>query len=94
MLGRKLTGLQVLFSSLDFFLWTGVTSVNFKTDRKFQEMADSLSALDTKFENESPFGLTILVGTSLLCVVLLVSRDTISLRMVSEETKSSKNVFI
>ena len=42
MLGDKLTARQLDFSSLDFFLWTAVTSDNFKIDRKLQEMTDSL----------------------------------------------------
>ena len=66
MLGNKLTGRQLVFSSLDFFSWTGLTSANFKTDRNLPEMTDSLKALDTKIENKSAFALTILVGTPLL----------------------------
>ena len=52
-------------------------------------MTDSLKALDTKIENKSVFALTILVGTSLLCV----ATDNISLKMVSNETRSNENVF-
>ena len=57
-------------------------------------MADSLKVLDTKMENKSAFALTILVGTSLLCVALLVSRDVISLKMVSNETRSNENILL
>ena len=56
---------------MDFSRWllcTGSTSANFKTDRNLQEMTDPLKALDAKIENKSAFALTILVGTSLLCV--------------------------
>ena len=35
-----------------------------------------------------------MVGTSLLCVAFLVSRDTISLEIVSDETSSNENVFL
>ena len=40
-------------------------------------MTDLLKAVDTKFENRSAMALTILVGTSLLCADLLLSRDAI-----------------
>ena len=53
-------------------------SADFNIDKNMQEMADLLIALDTKIENRSAMALTILAGTSLLCVDLLVSRDTIS----------------
>ena len=66
----------------------------FKTDRNLQEMTDSLKTLDAKIENKSAFALTILVGTSLLCVAFLASRDTISLKMVSDETRSNENVLL
>ena len=68
-------------------------SAVFKTDKNMQEMTDLLKALDTKFENRSALALTILVGTSLLCVDLLVSRDTISLKTVSGKTSSNENVL-
>ena len=77
MLGNKLTGRQLVFSSLDFFLWTGLTSANFKTDQNLPEMMDSLEALDTKIEHKSAFALPILIGTSLLCVAFLVTRGNI-----------------
>ena len=48
---------------------------------------------DTKSESRSALALTILDGTSLLCVDLLVSRDAISLKMVSGETRSNENVY-
>ena len=51
-------------------------SAGFKIDKNMQEMTDLLKALDTKIENRSALTLPILVGTSLLCVDLLVSRDT------------------
>ena len=54
-----------------------------------QEMRDLLKALE--IENRSPLDLAILV--SLLCVDLLVSRDTISLKMVPGETRSNENVL-
>ena len=57
-------------------------------------MIDSLNALDTQIENKSEFALTILVGTSILCIPLLVSRDTISLKMVPNETRSNENVLL
>ena len=57
-------------------------------------MTDSLKALDAKIENKSAFALTILVDTSLLCVAFLVSRETISLKMVSDETRSNNNVLL
>ena len=66
MFGNKLTGRWLVFSSLDAFLWTGLLSTNFKTDRNLQETTDSLKALDAKIENKSAFALTILIGTSLL----------------------------
>ena len=69
-------------------------SAHFNTDRNLQEMTDSLKALDTKIENKSAFALTILVGTSLLQVAFLVTRDTISLKMVSNKTRSNKNVLL
>ena len=53
-------------------------SAIFKIKKNMQEMTDLLKVLDTKFENRSALALTILVGTSFLCVDLLVSRDTIS----------------
>ena len=68
-------------------------SVDFKIDKNMQEMTDLLKALDTKIENRSALALTILVGTSLLCVDLLVSRDMISLKMVSGETRPDENVL-
>ena len=76
-----------------FFLWTSLTSANFKTDRNLPEMTDSLKALGTKTENKSAFALTILVGTSLLWVPFLVSRD-ISLKMESDKTRSNQNVLL
>ena len=57
-------------------------------------MTDSLKALHTKTENRSAFPLTIFVGTSLLCVAFLVSRDTISLKMVSDEARLNENVLL
>ena len=66
-------------------------SADFKIGKNMQEMADLLKALDTKIENRSALALTILVGTPLLCVDLLVSRDMISLKMVSGETRSNEN---
>ena len=77
MLGNKLTGRQLDLSSFHF-LWIGVMSAILKIKKNMQEMTDLLKALDTKFENRSALALTILVGTSFLCVDLLVSRDTIS----------------
>ena len=68
-------------------------SAYFKIDKNMQEMTDLLKPLDTKIENRSALPLIILVGTSFLCVDLLVSRDTISLKMVSGETKSNENVL-
>ena len=65
-------------------------SAHFNTDRNLQEMTDSLKALDTKIENKSVFALTILVGTSLLCV----ATDNISFKMVSNETRSNENVLL
>ena len=35
MLGNKLTGHQLDFSSSDFFLWTGVMSADFKIDNRY-----------------------------------------------------------
>ena len=89
MLGNKLTGRYSDFSSLDFFffLWTGVASANFKTDRNLLEISDSLKAFDIRIENKTAFALTILVGTSLLCVAFLVSRDMIFIKMVPNETR-------
>ena len=66
-------------------------SAGFKIGKNMQEMGDLLKALDTKIENRSALALTILVGTPLLCVDLLVSRDMISLKMVSGETSSNEN---
>ena len=68
-------------------------SADFKIDKNMQEMTDLLKVLDTKIENRSALALTILVGTSLLCVDLLVSRDMISLKMVSGETRPNENVL-
>ena len=56
-------------------------------------MTDSLKALGAKIEDKLAFALTSLVGTSLLCVAFSVSRDNISLKMVSNETRSNENVF-
>ena len=64
-------------------------SADFKIDKNMQEMRDLLKALE--IENRSPLDLAILV--SLLCVDLLVSRDTISLKMVPGETRSNENVL-
>ena len=58
-----------------------------------QEMTDLLKALDTKIENRSALSLTIWVGTLLLCVDLLISRDTIYLNRVPSEMKSNENVL-
>ena len=68
-------------------------SGDFKIDKNMQEMTDLLKALDTKIENRSGLALTILVVISLLGVDLLVSRDTISLKMVSGEARSNENVL-
>ena len=57
-------------------------------------MTDLLKTLDTKIENKSAFALAISVDTSLLCVAFLVSRDNISLKMVSDETRSNENVLL
>ena len=56
-------------------------------------MTDLLKALDTKIENRSALSLTIWVGTLLLCVDLLISRDTIYLNRVPSEMKSNENVL-
>ena len=56
-------------------------------------MADSLKALDTIFESKSAFAVTILVGTSLLWLAFLVSRDTVSLKTVPDETRSNESVY-
>ena len=53
-------------------------SADFKIDKNMQEMTHLLKALDAKIENRSALALTILVGTSLLCVDLLVFTDAIS----------------
>ena len=50
-------------------------SAYFKIDKNMQEMTDLLKPLDTKIENRSALALIILVGTSFLCVDLLVSRE-------------------
>ena len=68
-------------------------SAVFKIDKNMPEMTELLKSLDTKFETRSELALTILVDTSLLCVYLLVSRDTISLKMVPGETRSNENVL-
>ena len=68
-------------------------SAAFKIDKTMPEVTELFKALDTKFENRSELALTILVDTSLLCVYLLVSRDTISLKMVPGETRSNENVL-
>ena len=70
-------------------------SAGFKIDKNMQEMTDLLKALDTKIENRSALTLPIWVGTSLLCVDLLVSRvrSQISLKLVSGKTKSNENVL-
>ena len=68
-------------------------SADFKIDKNMQEMTALLKALDTSIENGSALALTILVGTSFLCVDLLVSRDTIFFKMVSGEMRSNENVL-
>ena len=68
-------------------------SADFKIDKNMQEMTALLKALDTSIENGSALALTILVGTSFLCVDLLESRDSISLKIVSGETRSNENVY-
>ena len=68
-------------------------SAAFKIDKTMPEVTELFKALDTKFENRSELALTILVDTSLLCVYLLVSRDTVSLKMVPGETRSNENVL-
>ena len=67
-------------------------SADFKIGKNMQEITDLLKALDTKIK--SALALTIFVGTSWLCVDLLVSRDTISLKMMSGETRSNENVLL
>ena len=67
-------------------------SANFKIDKNMQEVTNLWKALDTKIENRSALALTIFVGSSLLCIDLLVSRDAIFLKMVSRETRSNENV--
>ena len=60
MLGNKLTGRYLDFSSFDFFLWTGIMSGDFKIEKNMQEMTDLLKALDTKIENRPGLALRIL----------------------------------
>ena len=67
-------------------------SADLNMDKNIQEMTDLLKELDTKTKSRSALSLTTLVGTSLLCVYLLVSRDTIPLKVVSGETRSNENV--
>ena len=57
-------------------------------------MTNSLKALNAKIENKSAFALTILVGTSILCIGFLGSRDTISLKMMLDETRSNENLLL
>ena len=68
-------------------------SAVFKIDKNMPEMTELLKSLDTKFETRPELALTILVDTSLLCVYLLVSRDTISLKMVPGETRSNEMFY-
>ena len=68
-------------------------SAEFKMDKYLQEMTELLKLFDTKIENRSALTLTIMVGTSSLYVDLLVSRDAISLEMVSSEMRSNENVL-
>ena len=68
-------------------------SAAFKIEKTMPEVTELLKALDTKFENRPELALTILVDTSLLCVYLLVSRDTVSLKMVPGEIRSNENVL-
>ena len=68
-------------------------STDFKIDKNMQELTDLLKVLDTKIENRSALALTVLVGTLLICIYLLVSRDTVSLKMVPGETSSNENVL-
>ena len=49
--------------------------------------------MDTSIENRSSLALKVLVGTSLLCADFLVSRDTISLKMLPGETRLNENVL-
>ena len=68
-------------------------SGDFRIDKNMQEMADLLKALDTKIENRSGLALTILIGISLLCVDLLVSRDTISLKRCQMKQGQMKTFY-
>ena len=58
-----------------------------------QEIIDSLKSLGTKIENKLAFALTIIVGTSLLYVAFKLSRDTVFLKMLPDETGSMKKFY-
>ena len=49
--------------------------------------------MDTKTENKSVFALTILVGTSVMCVAFLVSRDKIYLKWCQMKQDQMKMLY-
>ena len=55
-IGRKRTGLKFSFISILFFLCKGVTSANFKEERKHADLIALFMLVHKKFANALPFG--------------------------------------
>ena len=72
--GRILTGRQFILSLLEFFLYAGVMSANFRFFRKFDRSIELLTERKGKAASTSKFCLIILVGKSDLWIALPVFR--------------------
>ena len=72
--GRILIGRQFIFLLLEFFLYAGVMSANFRLFRKFDRSIEVLTEWKRKAASRSKFCLIILVGKSDLWIDLPVFR--------------------
>ena len=70
---RILTDLKFSFISFLSFLCTGVTSANFKEERKLEDLIALFMLVHKKSANISIFSLIILVGISVFCEALVLS---------------------
>ena len=79
--GRILTGLKFSFIAFLAFLCTGVMSDNSKEERKLDYLIALLMLVHKKSTNISIFSLLIIVGISVFCEVLVLSKLRIFFRL-------------
>ena len=93
-IGRILIGLKFSFISFRPFLCTGVTSANFKEERKPKDLIALFVLVHKNSANTSVFSLIILVGILIFCEALVLSNLRISFPTSPMFTFSKWNVLL